>query len=225
MIELASHAGGSRANHAGRSIQSLALLQASHITDRDMESDSDQDIDVDDISDDDDARSPIDIRPDSRASSGSHAEHGSHCDSTADTEHRARPGKRAPKLSFGISQILGGDDDRANDDDVEDDDDDDDGSPISKCRDGEREFHYREGHPAMGLGMLGGGLGYGLFAGGHFGMLPFGPIPGFPQGVIKVPAHRPPFGPGMPAMHMPGAVPNMMFPWMQERKDRLTGKY
>ena len=39
---------------------------------------------------------------------------------------------------------------------------------------------------------------------------------GFGAGVIKVPAHRPnPMG---------SAFPPMVFPWMQERKDRLTGR-
>ena len=38
-----------------------------------------------------------------------------------------------------------------------------------------------------------------------------------PAGVIKVPAHRP-----MPLAHL-GFSP-LMFPWMQDRKDRLTGK-
>nr|QEE82518.1 TLX [Urechis unicinctus] len=42
-------------------------------------------------------------------------------------------------------------------------------------------------------------------------------------GVIKVPAHRPPPMTGMSPGRMMGMpVPNMMFPWMQERKDRLT---
>nr|ACH89436.1 homeodomain protein Tlx [Capitella teleta] len=55
-----------------------------------------------------------------------------------------------------------------------------------------------------------------------------GASPGFPYGmltgpgVIKVPAHRPPTGfPGMLPPNHPG-MQAMMFPWMQERKDRLT---
>ena len=196
------------------------VIHASRIPEHDVDSDSEPEIDVDDVSDDDVRSSAIGIRPDSRASSGSPLDGASHCNSAGEPEEaRRRTGSGPPKLSFGISQILGAESDAA--------DDDEDGSEVKGHDD--KVTRYPEAHPAIGFGMLGAGYGYGILTAGHpgaqMGMLPFGQLPGFAQGVIKVPAHRPPFPAGMPTLHAPGGIPAMMFPWMQERKDRLTGKY
>ncbi|KAK2150400.1 hypothetical protein LSH36_406g00020 [Paralvinella palmiformis] len=208
MIEL-DPADGRHVDGSGRPLQTLSVIHASsRIREQDVDSDSEQDIDVDDVSDDD-IRSPAAIRSDSRTSSGSPLDGTSHCNSASDPEERARGSRTGPpKLSFGISQILGADGDDA---------------PQAKSHD--KVVRYPETHPAIGFGMLGAGFGYGILAahpGAPMGMLPFGQIPGFAQGVIKVPAHRPPFASGIPTLHAPGGIPSMMFPWMQERKDRLT---
>ena len=106
-------------------------------------------------------------------------------------------------------------------------------------------------HPSMdtlsrvshNLALIHGTISLGLCSPLGFPTSSLGPVfPGglpllHPGGVIRVPAHRPP--PGMPGsgppVFMPGAggMPgvdggagpfnNSMFPWMQERKDRLTG--
>ena len=53
------------------------------------------------------------------------------------------------------------------------------------------------------------------------------PEAGESPGLIRVPIHRPvPFSPhphNVPNPHSPGFSP-LMFPWMQDRKDRLTGE-
>ncbi len=156
-------------------------------------------------------------------------------------------GPQTSKLSFGISTILGeegpvkpvplklsvdtleSDKDRASEDRQQ--------PPLSpQCSPQEKSPFARgtDGVTAAGRffcamspglvasnGQLGFMAAAAAAAAGGFGGLPPGPYQFFPPGVIKVPAHRPgPYGPPS-ALGVGGP---MMFPWMQERKDRLTGK-
>ena len=144
-----------------------------------------------------------------------------HDESNNNDDKKQSPPIIAAKLSFGIHRILGGALEPSRPRSV-----DSDSPPPPRARSPSPEDLSPGGGPSTAYHSPRAFLHpHAIFQSPAFGPPGFAAFPRAIDpvdlaGVIKVPAHRPL---GFPSNHSPFS--SLMFPWMQERKDRLTGEH